>query len=155
MIQSQGEVRVLHAASCLQPSDVCLQMIDTHCNRLCTSSNLATLKCKSSYETITHGSRLPSLITLFSIPSESPWCKGSLHGAVSILVLMSIMSSHKKWKIMHHTHVLEYLDSAKGDWTPLISSQLTLILFLKVTAYWHQLKGSSKAHVWNSEPFKS
>lgn len=37
------------------------------------------LKCEPSFEIITPSSPLPSLITLFNIPSESPWCKGSPH----------------------------------------------------------------------------
>lgn len=79
---------------------------------------------------ITLGSPLPSLITLFSILSESPWCKGSLHWAVSIFVLMSIMTFRKKWKkIMHYMHVCEYLDSAKRTELPWYKSTCINLVF--------------------------
>lgn len=106
---------------CLQPSDVRLQVMTAYCIRLHTSSNLATLKCESSYEMITLGSELPSLITLFSIPSESSWCKGSLHTAVSISVLMSCNEFAQKvgGNYAPYAYVGIYKLS-KGDWTPLI-----------------------------------
>ena len=79
---------------------------------------------------ITLGSELPSLITLFSIPSESSWCKGSLHTAVSISVLMSRNEfAQKVGGIMHHAHMLEYLNSAKGTELPWYeSTYINLVL---------------------------